>query len=251
MALAGIVPLEAPESGDSCKLAVLPFGRVLCTRMAHHGFDRKPCAIGALGFDFIPTASIVARGVRIGTSWHIGRIGCFNERRPITISPELRSIAKWSELNPGLHWRAWERYLTSVGSQNEIISGLLETVRLMKDVGVKRIVVFGPGPLWTTTLPIDLFRFMVRTRASHIPERLGRVPDSLWRLDAAMRALASAENIQYVSVLDDFCDKDGCQVVGDKSLQRPDLLYRDKDHLTLTGSQLLISLSTDQLVGEN
>jgi hypothetical protein len=105
--------------------------------------------------------------------------------------------------------------------------------------------------MWTTTLPIDLFRFMAKTRSSDIPERLGRVPDSLWRLDAAMAARAAAENIQYVSVLSYFCDKMGCLTVGDRSSTRPDLLYRDQDHLTVTGANLLVAHSRPQLLGEH
>jgi hypothetical protein len=92
---------------------------------------------------------------------------------------------------------------------------------------------------------------MVRTRSYEIPQRLGRVSDAIWDLDAAMAALAAAENVQYVSVVNFFCDRTGCLTVGDKSLSRPDLLYRDRDHLTVSGSKLLIAHSRPQLFGEN
>jgi hypothetical protein len=39
--------------------------------------------------------------------------------------------------------------------------------------------------------------------------------------------------------------------VGDKTLQRPDLLYSDRDHLTVTGSKILIAHSRLQLLGAN
>ncbi|MGC1520183.1 MAG: SGNH hydrolase domain-containing protein, partial [Steroidobacteraceae bacterium] len=68
--------------------------------------------------------------------------------------------------------------------------------------------------------------------------------------DSTMSALAAAENVQYVSVLSFFCDKRGCLTVGDRSTPRPDLLYRDRDHLTVSGSKLLVAHSKSQLFGE-
>jgi peptidoglycan/LPS O-acetylase OafA/YrhL len=146
---------------------------------------------------------------------------------------------------------AWARYLESGQSQEEISGMLSETIRRLKDLGIRRIVVFGPGPLWSASLSIDLFRFMARSHANAIPERFGRVSDEIWRLDAALAALAAVENVQYVSVLNYFCDKDGCLTLGDKKLERPDLLYRDRDHLTVTGSRVLIAHSKPQLFEDN
>jgi len=45
----------------------------------------------------------------------------------------------------------------------------LKTVRRLKELGFRHIVVFGPGPLWTTSLPVYLFRSMVRTRSKRNP----------------------------------------------------------------------------------
>jgi hypothetical protein len=92
---------------------------------------------------------------------------------------------------------------------------------------------------------------MVINRSTEIPDRLGRVSDVLWRLDESFAALAAAENVQYVSVLNIFCNKEGCLTVGDKTLQRPDLLFRDRDHFTASGSKLLMGHSRLQLFGEN
>jgi peptidoglycan/LPS O-acetylase OafA/YrhL len=142
---------------------------------------------------------------------------------------------------------AWERYLEEGKSSNEIVNTVSETVRHLKNQGIKRIVVFGPGPLWATSL----FRFMARSYSNEIPERLGRASDAIWQLDAAFAALAAAEEIQYVSILKYFCDKDGCLTLGDKTLKRPDLLFRDRDHLTVTGSKLLVSHSIPQWLGQN
>jgi peptidoglycan/LPS O-acetylase OafA/YrhL len=146
---------------------------------------------------------------------------------------------------------AWERYLEVGQSQAELIGKLSETVHRLKSLGIRQIVIFGPGPLWRTSLPADLFRYMVRMRSNRIPERLGKVSDAIWNLDSAMAALAAAEQVQYVSVVNFFCDKTGCLTVGDKTSSRPDLLFRDRDHLSVSGSNLLMAHAKSQLFGEN
>ncbi len=145
---------------------------------------------------------------------------------------------------------AWERYLESGQSPDAIVDSLSETIRWLRAQGTKRVVIFGPGPVWMTSLSVDLFRFMARHRSNEIPLRLGKVPREIWRLDAAMAAEAAAEHVQYVSVLRFFCDNSGCLTVGDRTLTRPDLLYRDRDHLTASGSTLLIAHSRSQLFGQ-
>jgi peptidoglycan/LPS O-acetylase OafA/YrhL len=166
---------------------------------------------------------------------------------------ELRAttIAKLGQIDPDvvLLGGAWERYQELGRKPQEILGLVAETINYLKSKGTKRIVIFGPGPLWISSLPVDLFRFMVRTRADEIPQRLGKVSDAIWRLDAAMAAQAAAANVRYVSVVHDLCDPSGCQTVGDRTLPRPDLLYRDRDHLTPTGSRVLLEQSRSVLFG--
>jgi peptidoglycan/LPS O-acetylase OafA/YrhL len=145
---------------------------------------------------------------------------------------------------------AWERYLEIGRNSDEIIGASLKTIRYLKNLGIERIVVFGPGPLWATSLPTDLFRFMAMNGANEIPMRLGKVSDAIWRLDSAMAAQAAGEHVRYVSVLNYFCDKAGCLTVGDRTIPRPDLLFRDREHLTVTGSKLLIAHSRSELFEE-
>jgi hypothetical protein len=84
---------------------------------------------------------------------------------------------------------------------------------------------------------------MAKKRLNEIPARFGAVSDALWHLDAAIAALADSENIQYESILNYFCDTSGCLTVGDRTIPKPDLLYRDRDHLTVSGSRMLIEHS--------
>jgi peptidoglycan/LPS O-acetylase OafA/YrhL len=163
------------------------------------------------------------------------------------------AMAKLAKLKPDVVVVAggWQRYLEVGRPQEEIVAALSVTVLRLKELGIRKIVVFGPGPLWTSSLSVDLFRYMVRTRSDEIPERLGMVPDAIWNLDAAMAAQSAAENVQYVSVLNYFCDKTGCLTVGDRSSSRPDLLFRDRDHLSVSGSKFLVAHSKSQLFGKN
>ena len=158
-----------------------------------------------------------------------------------TLSPAFTN--ELAQLNPDtiVLAGAWERYVEISQAPDQIVEAVSETIHRLKKSGSRRIIVFGPGPLWATSLPADLFRFMVRRGSREIPERLGKASDMQWRLDASFAALAAAENVQYVSVLNILCNKGGCLTVGDKTLPRPDLLFRDREHLTVSGSKFVIA----------
>jgi len=138
---------------------------------------------------------------------------------------------------------AWEIYLKNGESEADILRSLLETISQLRTDGDLDIVVFGPGPLWNTSLATDLFRFMAARRLNEIPERFGHDFDAAWHLDAAMAAQLASLSVRYVSVLNFFCDKSGCRTVVDRTNARPDLLYSDSNHLTVSGSQDLIAHS--------
>jgi peptidoglycan/LPS O-acetylase OafA/YrhL len=155
------------------------------------------------------------------------------------------ALRKLARLNPDVIVLAgaWELYLELGQSEADTIHSLSATIRELKKDGARDIVVFGPGPLWDTTLASDLFRFMVAKRLNEIPERLGHKFEAAWHLDSAMAAQAVEMNVRYVSVLSNFCDRSGCRVVGDRTAPRPDLFYSDRDHLTVSGSKDLIAHS--------
>ena len=139
---------------------------------------------------------------------------------------------------------AWELYLEKGESEADIIRSVEEIIRQLKADGDKKIVIFGPGPTWNASLAIDLFRFMVAKRMTEIPERYGHAFEAAWRLDAAMGAQARELGVHYVSVLNYFCNKSGCRTVGDdRTIPKPDLLYFDDNHLSITGSKDLMAHS--------
>jgi hypothetical protein len=115
-------------------------------------------------------------------------------------------------------------------------------------LGVQRIVVFGPGPVWNASLPVDLFRYMSLRRTEQVPERLRAVPEEVRQLDETLAAQTAAPGVQYMSVLNWFCNPAGCRTLGDESERRPDLLFLDRDHLTPSGSRDLMSAAAGKVL---
>jgi hypothetical protein len=83
---------------------------------------------------------------------------------------------------------AWELYLEWGASEDKILAATQDVIGWLRRSGVRQIVLFGPGPTWNATLPMDLFRYMSLRRMEHLPERLGSVSEDVWRLDAALAA---------------------------------------------------------------
>ncbi len=134
---------------------------------------------------------------------------------------------------------AWEQYL-GANSAAEIVQAVTLSVRHLKARGVKRVVVFGPGPSWKGSLPSELFTHMAINRSELIPNHFGRVERRTSDLDTAMTAMAAANGIRYFSLLALLCNADGCRTIGDPAQKRPDLLFWDRHHMTTSGSVLII-----------
>jgi peptidoglycan/LPS O-acetylase OafA/YrhL len=144
---------------------------------------------------------------------------------------------------------AWELYLAAGDSEEQILAAIKDDAQWMRRIGISRIVVFGPSPTWRTSLSSDLFRSMRLRRIAKIPDRFAATAQLSWDLDAAMAAQAAALKIEYVSILKTLCDSQGCRTVGDQGALRPDLLFRDRDHLTTSGSDLVMESAEKQVLG--
>jgi len=180
--------------------------------------------------------------------------GCPPTRTPLATDekncPRLRATAL-RELplvapNTVLLAGAWELYLQRGVRAETMIAAVMDDIRWLQQSGIRRIVVFGPGPTWNPSLPTELVRYMGLRRTEEIPVRLGTVSDAVWHLDVAMFARVAAAEARYVSVLNLFCDRSGCRTSGDGE-PRPDLLFGDRDHLTVRGSRLLTDAVARQM----
>jgi peptidoglycan/LPS O-acetylase OafA/YrhL len=176
------------------------------------------------------------------THWVAEEAGCEKRR-----AWELQQL---SQLSPDTVLLAarWDSYLARGVSQGEILAAVREDIRWLRQRGVRNIVLFGPGPSWNSTLATDLVSYMKLWNMEQIPARLGIGSGAAWRLDAAMQAQALAMQARYVSVLRVFCNPQGCLTVGDQKSPQPDLLFWDTDHLTASGSRLLVDAAMDQIL---
>jgi peptidoglycan/LPS O-acetylase OafA/YrhL len=143
----------------------------------------------------------------------------------------------------------WDLYESRGVARSAIAASVADDIQWLRSLGIRHIVVFGPGPAWTVSWPMDLFRYMSLRRTERVPERLGSVSAESRELDRTLAAAAAARGAQYVSVLEWFCDTSGCRTLGNESEHRPDLLFRDQDHLTPSGSRDLLGGAAAKVLG--
>jgi peptidoglycan/LPS O-acetylase OafA/YrhL len=162
------------------------------------------------------------------------------------VQRELTAIAPDTVLLVG----AWERYLEEGAPPEAMLAAVGESTRWLQRSGVHHVVIFGPGPIWDATLPTDLFHYMRLRNTEQIPAYLGGVSSSVAWVDQQMAAQAATLGVQYVSIARYFCDSRGCRTLGDPAQQAPpDLLFRDRDHLTRSGAALLMEAAAPQIFG--
>jgi len=145
---------------------------------------------------------------------------------------------------------AWVRYSRSGNSLESISSRVSETVVLLQDAGVKRILLVGPGPVWKDSLSIDLFRHMASRRGGEVPRRFGEVDSDIKHLENSLKTVARTRAIDYLSVLEILCNDQGCITLGDGIGPRPDLLFRDRDHFTESGSRYVVEHGRQIIFGQ-
>lgn len=115
----------------------------------------------------------------------------------------------------------------------------LDKIRVLADevlkAGAKKIVVVGPVPHWTTDLPIMVAYHLFPS----IPQRSNAGIDrKVLSQDAELKRLLEGDpRLSYVSVIDHFCNLDGCRVyVGADPIRG--LTSWDYGHLTPVASDL-------------
>lgn len=168
--------------------------------------------------------------------------GC--QRRRAWILDQMRTLRPDTVLMAA----RWDLYLSNGTSQGDILTAVTEDIEWLRSLGVRRIVIFGPGPAWNASLPVDLFRYMSLRRTVVIPQRMGDVPGPVRKLDEKLAEAAVTHQVEYVSVLNWFCNPAGCRTLGNESEHHPDLLFRDQDHLTPSGSRDLMSAAADKIL---
>ena len=133
---------------------------------------------------------------------------------------------------------SWESYSDdwSVGSLHG--SALAKSIQLARDAGVRKILLLGPAPRFSPTLPAALFQNWRVSRRAALPHRLQLGQDSAQNLTTQLSNLADGLGIAYLAPMKVFCDDhSGCLTVvpGTKT----DLVTWDHAHLTTPGATYL------------
>lgn len=147
------------------------------------------------------------------------------------------TISKIQKLVPTtvVMFAVWSNYQKDWLTESVARQGLLDSIRKLKTLGVKNIVVLGPAPKWNDALPKLVYNAWKDSFPREIPERLatGMMPE-VREVDKQLEEMLRSEQVVYESVLQITCGEDGCltHVPG-----RPrELLTWDYGHLTTEGA---------------
>lgn len=140
---------------------------------------------------------------------------------------------------------AWLQYHGSKGEHAEALDGLRETIRLLRDRGVARIVVVGSLPVWREAQPRTLMAAWRDRR--DLPARVadGLAP-GLPQAERRIESIARASGAEFLSPLRALCNIDGCEA----TVERDGVLHpiaHDEAHLTVEGSRRLARTLLDSL----
>jgi SGNH domain (fused to AT3 domains) len=108
----------------------------------------------------------------------------------------------------------------------------LQTLRRSVD----DLVVVGPSPYWSPSLPDLVYRSWARSH--ELPDRLDLAMDTLHDGDIVMRQIADDARVRFASIVDVLCDRQGC--LTHTPAARDDLLAFDFGHFTAAGATYLV-----------
>lgn len=134
--------------------------------------------------------------------------------------------------------------------QTPTFQGLDVSIRRLRQVGVRHIVLIGPVPYWSKPLP-DLLASYAFAHGGEVPKALGpewHVTDEIDRLDRDMRVYASQRGVEYISAIGIFCQNGVCRTMDGNRPQ--DVIVFDTSHLTLAGSRYFARAVSDQLLSD-
>jgi hypothetical protein len=120
---------------------------------------------------------------------------------------------------------------------------LSTTIKEIKAANITNIVVIGPAPRFEPSLPSMLLQNWSNAHWSSIPNRLKidrRVTDSV---EGEIKRISLSEGAQFFSLLDLFCNVDGCLTKTSNSRSR--LLTWDYGHLTTDGAVIVAQAIRD------
>lgn len=118
--------------------------------------------------------------------------------------------------------------------------------------GVKKVIILGPMPVWSSDLPKILQREFIMKRKP-VPERTYvDIKASALEFDSKMKGFNYPKGVEYVSLRDFLCNESGCLVSVGKNLA-DELITFDYGHLTDNGATYIFEnlLKEHFLANEN
>jgi peptidoglycan/LPS O-acetylase OafA/YrhL len=130
-------------------------------------------------------------------------------------------------------------YWDSLGSDRDRIARaekLLQTIELVKAAGVKKVVVLGSAPVWTTPVKALLVSELHRNPGDPVPRRLARGL-LVTHDDTLLKATTLRAGAVYVPVFENLCDQTSCIVTTGPGWKG--MVTYDQSHFTDHGSMLV------------
>jgi len=149
-------------------------------------------------------------------------------------------LADFEQLNPDIvvisaHWFRYKK-----------IDKLVDIVRFLQQVGIRRIVVIGSVPVWLQSSPrLAMYRAYKADPLHRIPERLSSFTPLTLDIDRRLKDIASNLGVRFISAYDVFCNDNGCLTrLGDTA---KDIVQWDQTHLTPRASWYFVSRIADRI----
>lgn len=120
------------------------------------------------------------------------------------------------------------------------LKNLRQTIVELKKIGVKKIILIGPSPVWREDLRKQLFRHNMLDFTNDLPNRLNSgLITEIADIDRKLKDFSIEVKLIYVSPLNEFCNVNGCLVrLGDTP---ESLTTWDNGHFTSASSEFLAS----------
>ena len=137
-------------------------------------------------------------------------------------------------------------FLHAMWNETTSFEGFHKTIIRLKNIGIGRIVVLGPVPLWKRGLPFNLVNAY---RLLHtLPERL-KIGVVGSESDELMKSFSEREGVEFISAWRTFCNSEGC--IARVGPSADDVTTWDKIHLSTKGSEFLVRAIIDNLLLPN
>jgi peptidoglycan/LPS O-acetylase OafA/YrhL len=119
-----------------------------------------------------------------------------------------------------------------------------KTLEALEAIGIERIDLVGPAPIWKKSLPeiilYDAWKY--GGKEHNVPARIAyALKPGVTKINDDMKHFAENKKVNYISVYDMLCNKDGCLTfIGKPSGNN--LTAWDDGHLTVSASEYVVSL---------